>query len=152
MDAQPENSDGTGQGRVATAVVTIEAPLDRIWNALVNPAVIKQYMAGATVETDWKPGSDIRWRGEWKGKPFEDKGSVLAYEPNRRLAFSHFSPMAGEPDVPENYHRVVIELQPDGNSVRVALSQDNNKTDDARRHSEENWRMMLAGLKKIVEG
>ena len=46
----------------------------------------------------------------------------------------------------------MIELHPDGRRVRVVLSQDNNKTDDTRRHSEENWRMMLAGLKKIVEG
>ena len=35
--------------------------------------------------------------------------------------------------------------------MHVALSQDNNPTDEARRHSEENWKMMLAGLKKAVD-
>jgi len=44
-----------------------------------------------------------------------------------------------------------VELTKEGGHVRVDLSQDNNDTDEARRHSEENWKMMLAGLKKAVE-
>lgn len=34
----------------------------------------------------------------------------------------------------------------------VQLSQDGNPTDEARAHSEQNWRTMLEGLKKTVEG
>jgi len=63
--------------------------------------------------TDWKKGSKIVWRGEWKGRPFEDKGQVLDVEPGRRLCYSHFSPMTGEPDAPENYHNVTIALAED---------------------------------------
>jgi hypothetical protein len=33
----------------------------------------------------------------------------------------------------------------------VSLAQDNNPTKQAREHSENNWSMMLAGLKKFVE-
>jgi hypothetical protein len=31
------------------------------------------------------------------------------------------------------------------------LTQDNNATEQARAHSEENWSMMLAALKKVLE-
>lgn len=38
-----------------------------------------------------------------------------------------------------------------GAQTEVALSQDHNATDEEREHSENNWRMMLDGLKKFVE-
>jgi uncharacterized protein YndB with AHSA1/START domain len=138
----------------AEATITIHAPVERVWDALVNPDVIKRYMFGATVVSDWKEGHPIAWKGEWKGKPYEDKGRILELRSPRRLRYSHFSPLSGAPDTPENYHHVTIDLSPsrrDGD-VRVALSQDNNKTAQARDESQKNWKMMLEGLKKVVEG
>jgi len=90
-------------------------------------------------------------RGEWKGKPYEDKGTVVAFEPPRLLKVTHYSPLSGLPDVPENYHTVTVELTGRGDATDVTLSQDNNPTDEAREHSEKNWKMMLDGLKKYVE-
>jgi predicted nucleic-acid-binding Zn-ribbon protein len=70
----------------------------------------------------------------------------------RRLRYSHFSPLAGLPDAPENYHAVTIDLTADNEqATRVALSQDNNKTKDARDHAEKNWNAMLANLKKVID-
>jgi uncharacterized protein YndB with AHSA1/START domain len=141
----------SNQERVAKADVSIDAAVEKVWDGLTNPAVIKRYMAGADVVSEWRRGSPITWKGEWKGKPFEDKGVILEIDPRRRLKYSHFSPASGAPDRPENYHTVTVELTKEDGHVRVALSQDNNETDEARRHSEENWKMMLAGLKKAVE-
>ena len=143
--------NSSNQQRVAKAAVTIDAPVEKVWDGLTNPAIIKRYMAGADVVSDWKKGRPITWKGEWKGKPYEDKGVILEIEPDHRLKYSHYSPMSGAPDRPENYHTVTVELTKEGGHVRVDLSQDNNDTDEARRHSEENWKMMLAGLKKAVE-
>jgi uncharacterized protein YndB with AHSA1/START domain len=53
-------------------VTTIKAPLGEIWAALTKPDIIKTYFFGATVKTDWKPGSPITWTGEYKGKKFQD--------------------------------------------------------------------------------
>src|SRR5450432_4093414 len=139
------------QDRIAKATVTIDAPVGKVWDGLVSPAVIKKYMAGATVVTDWKEGSPIVWKGEWKGKPFEDKGKILEIEPERHLKYSHYSPMSGEPDKPESYHTVTIDLAKLGDAIRVELSQDKNSTDKALAESEKNWKMMLEGLKKAVE-
>ena len=141
----------SNQQQVARAAVTIDASVEKVWEGLTNPAIVKKYMAGADVASDWKKGSPITWKGEWKGKRFQDKGVILEIDPSHRLKYSHFSPTSGEPDRPENYHTVTVELTKEDGHVRVELSQDNNATDEARRHSEENWKMMLVGLKKAVE-
>jgi uncharacterized protein YndB with AHSA1/START domain len=139
------------KGHVAHATTTIDASPSEVWDALVSPEKIEKYMFGAKVASEWKKGSPISWRGEWKGKPYEDKGEVLDVEPERRLRYSHFSPLEGTPDKPASYHTVTIELSPKGRQTLVALSQDNNATAEAQKHSEQNWKMMLDGLKKVVE-
>jgi len=137
--------------RIARASLTVDAPRAKVWDALVNPKAIKQYMFGAAVVSDWREGSPIVWKGEWQGNPYEDKGTLLEVEPGRTLRYSHFSPLSGLPDEPGNYHTVTIELSGEGNQTRVALTQDNNPTDEARVHSEKNWGMMLAALQKFLE-
>jgi len=137
--------------RIARASLTVDAPRAKVWDALVNPKAIKRYMFGAAVVSDWREGSPIVWKGEWQGKPYEDKGTLLEVEPGRTLRYSHFSPLSGLPDEPGNYHTVTIELSGEGNQTRVALAQDNNPTDEARVHSEKNWGMMLAALQKFLE-
>lgn len=136
---------------LARATILIDAPRAQIWKALVSPAAIKQYMFGADVSTDWKEGSPITWSGEWRGKQFEDKGQILQVKPERRLQYTHFSPLAGLPDTPENYHTVTIELSDVDGQTMVTLMQDNTSTEEARKHSEQNWNTMLEGLKKLVE-
>ncbi|MFZ3167714.1 MAG: SRPBCC family protein [Candidatus Methanoperedens sp.] len=141
------------KGLIAKASISINAPVGKVWDALTKPEVIKQYMFGTNVISDWKQGSPIFWKGEWQGKKYEDKGIILKLEPNRILQYTHFSPLSGQQDqdMPENYHTVTIELSAEGAQTRISLSQDNNPTEQARGHSENNWVMMLASLKKLLE-
>ncbi|HEY5289088.1 MAG TPA: SRPBCC domain-containing protein [Polyangia bacterium] len=150
MEGSPEQT-GHQEDRIAKVAVTIDAPVDKVWDGLVSPTVIQKYMAGAKVVSDWKEGSPIVWKGEWKGKPFEDKGTILEIEPERHLKYSHYSPLSGEPDRPESYHTVTIDLSTQEGGVYVALTQNRNASDEALSHSEKNWKMMLEGLKKAVE-
>ena len=136
---------------VAKASTTIEAPSSKVWKALVDPGAIKEYMFGAEVATDWREGSPIVWKGQFKGKSYEDKGEVLEVVANRRLRYRHYSPLAGVPDEPGNYHTVTIDLARDHDGTHVLLTQDNNPDEKAKAHSEENWSSMLEGLKKYVE-
>ena len=136
---------------IAKASTTIESPAGEVWDALVDPAKIKQYMFGTNVASDWKEGSPITWKGEWQGRAYEDKGVILKMTPQRVLQYTHFSPLAGLPDKPENYHTVTIELAEEGGATKVALEQNNNSTEEEREHSEKNWTMMLSELKKFIE-
>ena len=136
---------------VAKASILINAPTGKVWNALVQPAAIKQYFFGTTVVSDWREGGPIIWKGEWQGKPYEDKGVILQFKPGRVLQYSHFSPLSGAPDVPDNYHTVTVELSAEQNQTRVTLAQDKNGSEEERQHSARNWGMMLAALKAFVE-
>ena len=120
----------TSQDFIAKAAVVIDAPKPGVWKALVTPAAIKQYMFGTDARSDFKKGSPITWEGEWQGKPYKDKGVIQRVEPERVLQYTHFSPLTGQPDRPENYHTVTIELSDAGGQTRVTLTQDNNPTEE----------------------
>ena len=136
---------------VARASVGIHAPIARVWEALVTPETIKRYMFGTTVVSEWKEGGSITWKGDWKGKAYEDKGVILRFAPQTLLRYTHFSPLSGLPDAPDSYHTVTVELSQQAGQTLVSLSQDNNPTEEAREHSEGNWRVVLDGLKKVLE-
>ena len=136
---------------IARQSTTIHAPTAQIWRALITPAMIKQYMFGTDAVSDWHEGSPIVWKGEWEGKKYEDKGVILRVEPEHLLQYSHYSPLSGAPDSPENYHTVTVELVSQGANTLVMLTQDNNASEDERKHSEQNWGMMLGALKQFIE-
>jgi uncharacterized protein YndB with AHSA1/START domain len=137
---------------ISNAQILVNAPIEKVWDAFVNPDTIKKYMFGTTVTSDFKEGSAITWKGEWNGKAYEDKGKIIKVKPMSQLQYTHFSPLTGIPDVAENYHKVTVKLTPMNGSTSVLLSQDNNATDEERKHSEKNWGMMLSGLKEVLEG
>src|SRR5262245_44244035 len=136
---------------IAKAAINIHASPAEVWDALVTPEAIKEYMFGADVESDWHEGSEIIWKGEWQGTRYEDRGTILALDPLCKLQYSHFSSASGLPDRPESYHIVTIELSGDDHRTRITVTQDNNATEEAREHSERNWEMMLSALKKFLE-
>lgn len=138
-------------GYVATAETEIAAAPIRVWQALTDPERIKEWMFGSLVETDWQPGSPITWSGEFQGKSYQDKGEVLAVEPERLLRVTHFSPLTGADDVPENYHTVEYRLEPRGGDTHLTISNDNNGSQEEADHASGTWSTMLSGLKEYVE-
>lgn len=135
----------------------IDATADEIWRALTTPKIMKSYFLGADISSDFQVGSPITFRGQFKGKSYEDKGSIQTVEPGRRLSFSHYSPLAGLADDPENYHTVAFDLAPVKGGTRVTLTQANLlggvKPSDLehRAEYEKNWMSVLEGLRKTVE-
>ena len=136
---------------VATANVTVNASPDRVWAALTDPALIKQYMFGSDVTSDWKVGSRITYAGEYEGKKYEDHGEILEIRPRELLRTTHFSPLSGQPDIPENYHAITYTLEPAGDQTLLVLTQDNNGSQAEADHSAANWSQMLQALKSVVE-
>jgi uncharacterized protein YndB with AHSA1/START domain len=137
---------------VAISTIAIEAPPSRVWSVITDPKSVGELFFGSEVITDWTVGGPIIWRGEWEGKPFEDKGEIIAFEPDRRLETTHFSPLTGQPDVPENYHTLTWTLEPAGTQTVLTLMQDNNDSPAAAEHSKDMWDMLVATVKDIAEG
>ena len=136
---------------------TVNAPPAAVWKALTTRSTLKQFFFGSDVSTDWRAGSPITFRGNWNGKPYEDKGTIQTFDAGKRLAFTHWSPLSGMEDRPENYHIVTFELRPTGAGTEVVLTQTNQNdaerlTEENRKEYAKNWTMVLDGLKKAVEG
>lgn len=139
------------KGLTVRTSTTINVTNAKVWEALTDPEIIRQYMYGAETVSEWKEGSSIVWKGEWKGMKYKDKGVILTIDPGHTLQYSHFSTMAGVPDVPENYHTVTFTLSNEKNQTLISLTQDNNANEKALENSRKMWETLLADLKKILE-
>ena len=142
----------------ATAQVsrTVNAPVEKVWEALTTPETVGSLFMGSQVDSEFEVGAPITFKGEYKGKSYEDKGQILTVDEGRRLSFSHYSPMSGAPDRPDNYHVVTFDLEPQKGATRVTLTQSNltgGVKDSDRQHKadyEKTWSAVLDGLDKAV--
>lgn len=134
-----------------TASIEIDAPAKKVWEALTTPDLIKQWFFGVDTETDWVEGSPIVHRGEYQGKPYEDKGTILRVDPGRLLVHTHWSPGSGLPDSPENYQEVswvVVEL---AGSTELTVTEVNLPSEEAKAISEQGWTAALTALRDHLE-
>jgi uncharacterized protein YndB with AHSA1/START domain len=97
-------------------------------------------------------GSPIVHRGEYQGRPYEDRGKILEIEPPRLLVHSHWSPVSGLPDAPENYERVSWELSERDHGTELTIRESNLSSEEAKAASEQSWRVVLGNLKSLLEG
>jgi len=128
---------------------TVNAPVEKVWEALTNPLIVKQYFFGSNLETDWVVGNPIYFKGEYNGMSYQDKGIVLEFEPLHKLSFSYLSNWSGLPDKPENYLFVQYEVFDLKNLTKLVITQSNYDETRAK-HSASNWENVIDGLKKIL--
>lgn len=129
---------------------TIKAPVEKVWEALTKPELVKQYFFGSDQKTDWRPGSSITWTGEYEGQSYTDKGIVQEFIPHEKLSFSYISSWNNYEDKPENYLLVSYEVKPTAAGTELTITQSNYDEERAK-HSAENWAIVVDGLRKIVE-
>lgn len=136
---------------VAVTSVAINASLTQVWKALTTPQLIKKWLFGTTVISDWLPGSPIIYTGEYQGKQYTDKGIIRKLVPEKLLASTYFSSMSGKEDKPENYSLVSYQLSTIGSQTIVTVTQDNIATEKEKAHVTDNWNIVLGKLKETVE-
>ena len=135
----------------AQVSVNVHASIANVWDALTRPEIIKQYFFGTNAITDWKVGSPIKFQGEWEGRSYEDKGTILEIQKNELIRYNYWSSMSGIEDKPENYVIITYLLSGEDENVNLTVLQENIRDEKMKTHSEENWNKVLQGLKKVVE-
>lgn len=136
---------------ISKTSIVINAPLAKVWDALINPDVIKQYFFGAEVVSDWKEGSPIIFRGEYQANKYEEKGVLLQIKPESLLQYTHWSPFDELPDAPENYRTWTFRLSEEDTHVLLSMTEDNIPTEKKRERSDEFWTGVLATIKQLLE-
>ena len=131
--------------------VVIQAGSDWVWKALTNRETIKKYFFGTEAISDWEEGSPLVFRGEWEGKSYEDKGTILEAIPGELLKYDYWSGFSGLEDKPENYSVVTYTLEQSVDGTIVELRQKGFAGEEALAHAEGGWTMVLDNLKKLLE-
>ena len=147
------------QPLIVTSTITINAPADTVWDALVNPAQTKKYMFGCETVSDWKPGSELLWKGEYEGREMIFvKGHIETIRPGQFLAYTTIDPHSNIDDVSENYLTVTYDLTPQNGATLLTVTQgDYNKVAEGeRRYQEawnngEGWNPILVQIKQLAE-
>jgi uncharacterized protein YndB with AHSA1/START domain len=136
---------------IAQASVHIQTGADKVWDALINPAIIKKYFHDTEAISDWKKGSSLEFRGIWKGKPYVDKGVIMEIEKEKLLKYSWLSSLSGLEDKEENYSVISYRIHPAGDGTDLSVTQENIPSEEGKKASEKNWGMTLQGIKSLLE-
>ncbi len=144
---------------LVTNEIIMDASTEKAWDALTNPAQTKKYMFGCETVSDWKPGSELLWKGSWEGKEMVFvKGNIVRIEPGKFLAYTTIDPNSTMEDVPENYLTVTYGLNNENGKTKLTVTQGdyNAVAEGERRYKEaynngEGWNPILVEIKKLVE-
>ncbi len=132
--------------------VEINAKPSKVWKAMTDPKVTKQWVMGLEVSSDWKPGSSIIWKGVTNGREIIHKGYILKIEPRKLLQISDFGLELGLEDIESNYTRITYELSASSDRTTLAIIEDRFNGNKKRyKDAEGFWDQVLQGIKAIVE-
>ena len=140
--------------KIMNKTVQINATTSKVWQMLTTPELMKKWMMSdidIEIITDWKVRSPIEIRRTMNGKDFENKGTVLQFEPERALQYSHLSSLSRLPDRPENYAVVAFRLNPPGDQTTLTLTLSNFATESIYKHVAFYWNVTLEVLKQMIE-
>jgi uncharacterized protein YndB with AHSA1/START domain len=134
------------------STITVSATKESLWSALTKPEFVKVWQYGSELITDWKPGSEIRFRTEWEGTIFEQWGEVLEVQEMQLVKYSLFAPRPEVEDRPENYFIMSYVLTPMANGqTKLEIIQEDNRPDARQEDPQGEENPVLLSLKKLVE-
>ncbi len=138
--------------RIKKAIAINVIP-SQLWASLTSPQLMQKWMDEHKIEviTDWKIGAPIVIRSPAHWFPFENKGTILAFEINRLLSYSHLSSLSHLPDVPSSYTGISFTLEPFGSQTILTLEINNFPTESIYKHFEFYWSVTLGILKQTAE-
>lgn len=131
--------------------ITINATLQKVWDTLTRPELVKLWQYGSDLQTTWKVGSEIKFITEWEGKIFEQRGNVLEFTPMSKLRYSLFAPRPGIEDKPENYFEMIYSLIASNGQTRLKIIQEDNRPNAVQEEEQGEENPVLKMLKLVAE-
>jgi uncharacterized protein YndB with AHSA1/START domain len=126
--------------------IYIRTTPERLWEAITDREIRRRFNFGATVDSDWSPGSRFELRS---GDLLLGDGEVLEAEPPRRLVHTMTARWSDEV-AGEGASRVTWEIEPVADSCRLTVVHDELR-EGANEELYGGWPMILSGLKTWLE-
>jgi uncharacterized protein YndB with AHSA1/START domain len=126
----------------------IQTTPEKVWNALSDPEMTKQYWFDHHNASDWKVGS--RWEHKLLADPsvVHIVGQVVESEPPRRLVVT-WVPPADEGNEAKT-SRVTYDIEAVGKAVRLTVTHDELDSEMFESVSF-GWPAVISGLKTLLE-
>ncbi len=128
--------------------IYIKTTPERLWAAITDPEIRAKYNFGASVSSDWTPGSRFVM-GARDGSVALGEGENLEVDPPRRLVQS-MRALWSDDVKNEGFSRVTWEIEPIGDSCRLTVTHDQLR-EGANDELYGGWPMILSGLKTWLE-
>ncbi len=125
--------------------IYINAPAEKIWDALTQSEYIRQYFWGMNVESDWEVGSKIR--------SFSDddvtfgEGEVLKAERGKILSVS--DRMIGTDGKKGDEEIITYEIEQHGDVCKLIVTHEHSS--EAHKNAINGWEMSMSSLKSLLE-
>jgi uncharacterized protein YndB with AHSA1/START domain len=130
--------------------IRIRATPNVVWTTFLDASKIAQWMGGARVESRWEPGTEISFTGTFQGRPYHDRGTVRAFEPERVLRYSHWSALSRLPDSEKTRTIVTLTLTPNGIDTDLEVHHDSLASYPAFGHARFFWRNALTDVNGLL--
>jgi len=129
-------------------VIYIEAPCEKVWDALIDPEMTKDYWGRHRNVSDWRTGS--RWQHEDYDDPSRVAvaGTVIESERPHRLVLSWTRPE--NLDDPDKVSRVTFTIEEQFGSARLTVIH-SELDDEMLRAISAGWPPVLSSLKTMLE-
>ncbi len=131
--------------------IQLKAPASKVWEALTNPDLVRQYLVGAEVISDWKVGSKIVYCGSFNGIDFRDEGEITIFEPDKQFQYTYWSENHGTENVKANHVVLTYTLSESNYGTLLSVSQENYQSKEIADAMKNIWDLILGKLKDVVE-
>lgn len=128
--------------------IYIRTTPERLWAAITDPATRARFQFGASVRSDWTPGSAYTLTHPGSDRPLAE-GENLVVEPPHRLVQSMRTLWSAEAER-AGTTRVTWQIEPVGDSCHLTVTHD-QLAGDAPPELYGGWPMILSGMKTWLE-
>lgn len=139
---------------VVTRSVVLNATPERVWEALTHPGMTKEYLYNCEVMSDWQKGGELRWKGDYHGRPVDEHGKILELVRGRLIKYSGFDRLVEGDMSREGTVYITHELIPLGASrTKLLTTLEHFEGDSARAEiAAQQWDFeIMPKLQSLVE-
>jgi uncharacterized protein YndB with AHSA1/START domain/DNA-binding transcriptional ArsR family regulator len=141
--------EGQAMSHTHILQIFIQTTPQRLWQALTESDLSRQYYFGSEVQSSWQPGSPYHYPNPAGGNFVE--GEIIESDPPHKLVMS-FRPVFLHPEGEAPASQVTWEIQPMGAACKLTLTHAGMDFSSAEGQELMNgWAQITSGLKTLLE-